>query len=170
MIFCGYQGVGKSSIAHPLNKTIDLESSNFFIDGERCKDWYKIYISIADHLSNQGYDVFISSHKNVREYLNECNIDFCCIFPALSLKEEWIKRLSDRYQVNKSDKNFKALKNAEEMFEENIKDLSNEKMWIEIKNIDYDLNYETKMFKLFLEEDICVSLNLKTNFKNVNKR
>ena len=42
MIVVGYQGIGKSSIGGKHN-CIDLESSNFYIDGKRDNDWYKIY-------------------------------------------------------------------------------------------------------------------------------
>ena len=33
MIVIGYQGVGKSSLAQRIPKVVDLESSNFRIDG-----------------------------------------------------------------------------------------------------------------------------------------
>ena len=53
MIICGYQGIGKSTIAGQLY-TIDLESSNFYIDGKRDEKWYKVYANFARHLSEQG--------------------------------------------------------------------------------------------------------------------
>ena len=58
MIISGYQGIGKSSLAGSHN-CIDLESGNFWIDGVRDNDWYKPYCKIANHLSEQGYIVFV---------------------------------------------------------------------------------------------------------------
>ena len=138
MIYVGYQGVGKSSIAGK-NNCIDLESGNFWVDGIRPNDWYKIYVNIAEHLSNQGYKVFMSSHKMVREELNNRGIEFTVICPSLALKEQWIKRLQERFDRTKSIKDFKALKNAEEMYEENIRDLTSEKNTIVITTTNYDL-------------------------------
>lgn len=59
MIIVGYQGIGKSSLAGRDKKFIDLESGNFWIDGKRADDWYKPYCKIAEHLSQQGYYVFV---------------------------------------------------------------------------------------------------------------
>ena len=139
MIYVGYQGIGKSSISGK-NNCIDLESGNFWVDGKRIDDWYKIYVNIAEHLSNQGYNVFMSSHKVVRDELNNRGIEFKAICPSLALKEQWINRLQERFDRTQSTKDFKALKNAEEMYEENIKDLTSERNTIIITNIDYDLN------------------------------
>ena len=118
MIYVGYQGIGKSSISGK-NNCIDLESGNFWIDGKRNDNWYKIYCNIAEHLSNQGYNVFMSSHKVIREELNKRNISFVTIYPSINLKEKWIERLKDRYNLTKKEKDYKALKNAEELYEEN---------------------------------------------------
>ena len=138
MIYVGYQGIGKSSISGK-NNCIDLESGNFWIDNKRTDEWYKIYCNIAEHLSKQGYDVFMSSHKIIREELNKRNIKFITIFPSLNLKDEWIKRLENRYNLTKSNKDYKALMNAKEMYNENIKDLMQEKNIIIINEIEYDL-------------------------------
>jgi SRSO17 transposase len=138
MIYVGYQGIGKSSIAGK-NNCIDLESGNFWVNDTRNENWYKEYVNIAQHLSNQGYKVFMSSHKIVREELNNRGINFIVICPSLTLKEQWVKRLQERFDRTRSTKDFKALKNAEEMYEENIKDLTSEKNTIVITTIDYDL-------------------------------
>ena len=138
MIYVGYQGIGKSRIAGK-NNCIDLESGNFWVNGVRNDNWYKEYCNIAEHLSNQGYNVFMSSHKIVREELNNRGIDFIVICPSLTLKEQWIKRLQERFDRTISTKDLKALKNAKEMYEENIKDLTSEKNTIIITTIDYDL-------------------------------
>lgn len=138
MIYVGYQGIGKSSIAGK-NNCIDLESGNFWVDDIRNDNWYKEYCNIAEHLSNQGYKVFMSSHKIVREELNNRGIDFIVICPSLTLKEQWINRLQERYDRTRSTKDFKALKNAKEMYEENVKELTSEKNTIVITTINYDL-------------------------------
>ena len=70
MIISGYQGIGKSSLAGK-NNCIDLESGNFWVDGKRADDWYKPYCQIANHLSQQGYTVFVSSHEVVRKELEK---------------------------------------------------------------------------------------------------
>lgn len=123
MIIIGYQGIGKSSLAGK-NNCIDLESGNFFVDGTRDENWYKCYVSIAEHLSNQGYTVFVSSHKVVRDELRKSKCRVASIFPALHLKELWLKKLRDRYESTKKDKDYKAYMNAKEMYDQNIHDLS----------------------------------------------
>lgn len=138
MIYIGYQGVGKSSISGK-NNCIDLESGNFWVEGERVECWYKIYCNIAEHLSKQGYLVFMSSHKVVREELNKRNVEFIVITPCLELKEKWIERLQNRYNDSKIEKDYKALANAQNCYEENIKDLLKEDKKIVIKAIDYSL-------------------------------
>ena len=139
MIYVGYQGIGKSSIAGK-NNCIDLESGNFWVDDKRTDNWHKIYVNIAEHLSNQGYKVFLSSHKVVREELYNRGIEFTAICPSLKLKEQWINRLQERFDRTRSTKDFKALKNAEEKYEENIKDLASEKNTIIITDVNYDLS------------------------------
>ncbi len=139
MIYVGYQGIGKSSISGK-NNCIDLESGNFWVDGKRIDDWYKIYVNIAEHLSNQGYKVFMSSHKVVREELNKRKIEFKVIMPSIFLKEKWIDRLQKRYDKSNLEKDYKALMNAKECYEENIEDLLQENYIIQIQDINYDLN------------------------------
>ena len=51
MIFCGYQGVGKSSICNRENGYIDFESSNFFVNEMRPNMWVDIYINQAVSLN-----------------------------------------------------------------------------------------------------------------------
>ena len=139
MIYIGYQGIGKSSISGK-NNCIDLESGNFWIEGNRANDWYKIYVNIAEHLSNQGYKVFMSSHKVIRKELNNRGIEFTAIYPSLKLKEQWIDRLQRRYDSSQLEKDYKALMNAKDCYEENIKDLAGERNTIIITDINYDLS------------------------------
>lgn len=140
MIIIGYQGIGKSSIAGK-NDIIDLESGNFWFAGKRRRDWYIYYCNIAESLSKQGYIVFVSSHKVVRDYLkNYCKESIYCVFPSLGLKDQWIERLQNRFNNTKLEKDYKAWKNAEQCYEENITDLTVSGIqYYSIMDIDYRL-------------------------------
>lgn len=140
MIIIGYQGIGKSTLANLMSGYIDLESGNFWIDGKRDTNWYKVYCNIAIHLSEQGYIVFVSSHKVVRDELAKRKTDVMCCAPMPYLKTEWIEKLKLRYEHSQLDKDYKAWKNAEECYEQNILDISNsgfDMIWI--TSMQYDL-------------------------------
>ena len=140
MIIIGYQGIGKSTLAKDSLKYIDLESGNFWINGERDEQWYKPYCNIANHLSAQGYTVFTSSHKEVRDELKNSSEVVKIAFPALELKTDWLIRLTNRYNESMLEKDYKALINASLYYEDNINDLMNEPFdKIVINNIDYNL-------------------------------
>ena len=140
MIVIGYQGIGKSTLAKLDLRFVDLESGNFWVDGKRSDDWYKPYCQIAEHLSQQGYIVFTSSHEVVRNQLKDSDENVICCIPALYLKEKWIQRLKDRYEASGLDKDYKAYMNAADRFAENINEIANsgiDVLWLE--SIDYDL-------------------------------
>ena len=123
LIIVGYQGVGKSSCAGKEN-CIDLESSNFKLDdGSRTPDWHKTYCMIAIDLAEQGYNVFVSSHEEVHEYLRNYYDRVVVFCPQKSMKREWIYRLTDRYLADGSPKNKRALFNAIDRYNENITEL-----------------------------------------------
>lgn len=142
MIVIGYQGIGKSTLAGRDNKFIDLESGNFWVDGKRADDWYKPYCNIAEHLSKQGYIVFTSSHEVVRKQLENSSEIIVLVYPSIELKDEWIDKLEERYAMSKLEKDYKALMNAVDRYEENIKELSecNHKYYeVVLTKMDYDL-------------------------------
>ena len=141
MIFVGYQGIGKSTLGGK-NRYIDLESGNFWVDGKRSDDWYFIYCNLAEHLSRQGYFVFTSSHEVVRNQLQRVNQRKFIISPTVGLKGEWITRLSDRYDNTKSIKDYKAWKNAEDRYADNVLELQSDRNFeqIIISEIPYDLD------------------------------
>lgn len=141
MILIGYQGIGKSTLAFKENNFIDLESSNFFYKDKRIDNWYIYYCNIAAHLSKQGFNVFVSSHEVVRNRLKKYfDEPLVCIIPSISLKDEWIKKLHNRYINHGSEKNYKAWMNAVDRYEDNINEIKNSGIeFIEIENINYDL-------------------------------
>ena len=130
---------------------IDLESSATFVElpnGQtyRPNNWEYIYANMAYNLNEQGFHVFLSSHKAVRDAL--CTEKFkdvrkVIICPSLDLKEKWIDRLTYRYEAFGLVKDYKALMNAKTMYDENIADLISESdrgfEVIEIKDTIYDL-------------------------------
>lgn len=133
MIICGYQGIGKSTLANTCMikhkiPVLDLESGNFWVDGMRSQDWYKVYANIAIHLSQQGNIIMTSSHKAVRDYLYQLNSGerLATIYPGIELKDQWIEKLQKRYDLTKKEKDYKALMNAKEMYEQNIRDLASQ--------------------------------------------
>lgn len=140
MIIVGYQGIGKSTLAGK-NNVIDLESGSFWNNGTRPDDWYIYYCQIAEHLSQQGYIVFTSSHEVVRNRLKKySNEKVYIIYPSLRLHDEWINKLRERYNNSKLEKDYKALMNAEDRYYENIEELKNSGIEaIEIQDMSYRL-------------------------------
>lgn len=145
MIVVGYQAIGKSSVVAERGDAIDLESSNFYIgEGEsrhRPEGWAEIYANIAEDLSCQGFIVFTSSHKAVQDAMVKTGEKVIAVFPALKLKDEWLKRLKDRYDRTKSDKDYRAWKGAEAGYEKEISafmEIPCEK--IVLDSVDYNLN------------------------------
>jgi len=141
MIIIGYQGIGKSTLANEKCGYVDLESGCFWHNGVRHDDWYIYYCQIAEHLSRQGYAVFVASHEVVRNYLKSSDEMAICIYPSILLAEEWKKKLLDRYDKTKRTKDYKAWTNAEEMYHVNISDMMMCGIpHAEIDHMDYDLH------------------------------
>lgn len=148
MIIIGYPGIGKSTLAGKDHKYIDLESSNFKIDGERSKDWYKVYCKVAEDLSKQGYIVFVSCHSVVREMLRDSMEDVAVIFPAPSLGDEWTAKLKDRYEKTNSYKDKMAYERTKDYFYEDITDLWKCDIPYKIHLIDMDYDLEAMIIHL----------------------
>lgn len=143
-----YSEVTKTKIQfaeHPVY--IDLESSNFWVNGERSERWARVYAKLALELSKQGFIVFTSSHKVVREELDDLtnedeyySEDVVVVYPSLALKDEWIEKLRIRYESTKLDKDYRAYMNAKEKYDENIAELMQHPFdEIRLNNIEYDL-------------------------------
>lgn len=145
MIVIGYQGIGKSTCASEMHGIIDLESSNFKIDGERDENWYVVYCRIAVSLARQGYIVMVSSHEHVRselrQYDPEDKYTVVVICPHYTMKDRWIQRLYNRYVREPSDKNYAAWKEAEAHFIDSIQSMTQGVVFstIFLNSMDYDL-------------------------------
>lgn len=142
MIIIGYPGIGKSSVSGIENCCIDLESSNFWFNGKRSDNWYVYYCKVALDLSRQGFTVFTSSHEEVRDYLvgHQEETLIVAVYPETWLETDWIARLKKRYEDDPSEKNYKALMNAKDRFEDNVKELEEwGGLFYGIQDMDYDL-------------------------------
>lgn len=148
MIYCGYPCIGKSS--YKEQNFIDLESSNF---GKE-PGWLIHYIQVALSLQEQGYNVFLSTHKAVRDYLSFNGIPFVVIYPSLSLKEEWIDKLKKRFLTEPTDKNKAALERAENYYHSDIEELMEEEEKIEITSMDYNLKELIRPNSSFVPSDL----------------
>ena len=151
MIIIGYPGVGKTSLAGRYNQYIDLESSNWNSpDNTKPDIWWWSYGKVAEDLSRQGYRVFVSCHPSVQKYFEESNEYVMVLYPSLELKEEWIKRVSDRYDRDRSMKNLAALNNVELYYDKQIKSLDDSpfKNKLVLKDMNYTLDNEIDNFIL----------------------
>lgn len=144
MIIVGYPCIGKTTLSNSNKEFIDLESSLFKIDGVRDKNWYKYYIAIANDISLQGKNIFVSSHKEVRDELLKYAGDKICVFPSLEIKDKWVDKLKLRYENSNLEKDRLAYEYTKEHFEEAIKDMKsyceeNNIRYVELNNINYNL-------------------------------
>lgn len=145
-VVVGYQGVGKSTLtAQNSSKFVDLESSCFWVDGERYPKWYIPYVNLAVDIASQGHIVFVSSHKEVREQLRfrdfPENVHFCGCVPSINLEELWIEKLYIRYLNSNNWKDYKAFLNAKDRYAANIQEIKDDISVIcEITSMEYDLN------------------------------
>lgn len=116
MIYCGYQGVGKSTYCrNNPSTTIDLDSSAFI----KTENWEAKYIEIAYELSKKGKNVFISAHKVVINYLISNNIPFELLIPEQN-KYAWRSRLEFRYNINPTRGNMNALLDFDKNYESDM--------------------------------------------------
>lgn len=139
MIIVGYQCIGKSTLSNMCLKYIDLESGSFWHDGKRPDDWYIYYCQIAEHLSKQGYNVFVSSHEPVRKFLKNSSERVIAIAPSIELKDQWIEKLKNRYETSKLDKDYRAYMNAVDRYTENIEEIAKDCDTVFIKSMTYDI-------------------------------
>lgn len=105
MIYCGYQGCGKSTYcrSHP-DTTVDLDSSGFI----KRDGWEAEYVKTAQIISDSGKKVFISAHQVVINYLLSNDIPFELLIPEQD-PAAWRDRLFFRYHLNPSRGNLNAI-------------------------------------------------------------
>ena len=82
MIICGFAGVGKSTVARRCTGWVDLESTPFNRDWER-------YVKVIKHMDENGYNVMVSCHKELREELIKNKIKFTVDIPSHDDKENY---------------------------------------------------------------------------------
>lgn len=141
MIVVGYQGIGKSTICKENPRYIDFESSALKMFGHRPPGWEMPYCQMAIWLSKQGYNVFTSSHKEVRKLLTESDEYCIAIVPSLELEKEWRAKLRTRYEESRLEKDRLAYLNAQDRYKENITEIMEDvEDVVVIDRIDYDLN------------------------------
>ena len=141
-VYCGYPGVGKSSIAGEWifdkndgydHTIIDLESSLMrSYTGQKPDNWAEIYVRYVEDLINQGVNVMCSTHPEVRAELECRGIEYINIFPALAIKYWWVDRLQARWKNDPSDKNKAAYDRAVNWYEHDINDLMTNDKYISI--------------------------------------
>ena len=94
MIICGFPGTGKSFVAKFYN-WVDLESTPFE------KDWVR-YAKVAKHMSDNGYTVMVSTHKELLKEFEQIEVPYTVILPHPSDKEEFL----NRYRVRGNSEEF----------------------------------------------------------------
>lgn len=86
---------------------LDSDSSNFswiYVNGEKVRnpDFPKNYIQhIKDNIGKVDI-IFVSSHLQVREAMEEAGIRYCTVYPKKEMLNEWVGRMYRRG----SDENF----------------------------------------------------------------
>lgn len=152
LIFCGYPGVGKTSIAGSKlfmdngqwMPVIDLEISLMKTNCENQDNWQDIYVKYVNYvqdLTNQGFNVMCSIHALVRQELERRNLLYINVMPALNIKDYWLIKLRERWKKSCSDKDFFAYERAMEYYDDDIKELmKNDAYCIIGTECDYELN------------------------------
>ena len=162
MIIIGYQGIGKSTLCKTYGKTmryIDLESGLMkdpMNDNKRWDNWANIYCNIALSLSGQGYRVFVSSHKAVQDILAESKDEVIAVYPSKRIKDEWIKKLLERYKKTGLKKDEFAWLDAKASFDSEIDTLENSPF---IKATIFSMSYDLKTIVEHAVYDLLVYRN-----------
>lgn len=88
MIICGFPGTGKSTMAK-FSRWVDLESTPFK------KNWL-LYAEVAKHMSDNGYTVMISTHKEVLDALEQIEARYTVVIPPTTDKSTYLTRYATR--------------------------------------------------------------------------
>ena len=93
-------------------------------------------------MESQGYNVFVSSHKEVREELApyQKSIKIVEILPTLDMRDIWVTRVSNRYTNTLSAKDKAArdfiIKNYTSGVEDMMADNIEKKVFIKPENVN----------------------------------
>lgn len=88
MIICGFPGTGKSTMAK-FSQWVDLESTPFE------KDWER-YAKVAKHMSDNGYTIMVSTHKELLAMFEQMEVPYMVIIPPTADKEIYLHRYEMR--------------------------------------------------------------------------
>jgi len=97
MIICGFPRVGKTTLAK-FSNWIDLESTPFE------KDWVR-YAKVAKHMSDNGYNVMVSTHPQLLEQFEQMEVRYTVVIPPI----DDLKIYLNRYKRRENDESFIAL-------------------------------------------------------------
>ena len=88
MIICGFPGVGKSTLAK-FSNWVDLESTPFE------KDWVR-YAKVAKHMSDNGYNVMVSTHPQLLEQFEQMEVRYTVVVPPIDDLKIYLNRYKRR--------------------------------------------------------------------------
>ena len=145
-IIAAFPGTGKSYIKNNITflKTSDSDSTSFswlVKDGEKVRDprFPKNYIRYIKDLyyKNVMDYIFVSTHKEVIQELNDSGLEFVVVYPKRSDKEIYL----NRYKERGSDEKFiELLDNLFDSFIDDIENNVDESRRIELNHNEYLAN------------------------------
>ena len=158
MIIISFAKIGKTTFSKNHRNYIDLESpipdTNF-----KAINYPEVYAELALGLSKQGFNVFVSMHPLVFEWIithNDTKELVVLCHPSVKLKNEWTNRIFSDFKetVLKKAQAASVVDNVKKMFEPGINKMIEmaEKYGfrrIEIASMDYDLG---KLLSVFDKE------------------
>ena len=139
-VISAFPGIGKTTLIQTNKNYVDLESLDYkWLDIDKAlsveerkgtaktinPDFPNNYIKKIGELTSMGFNVLISSHKEVREALQAQGIKYTIVLPSLEMKEEMI----NRYLSRGNQENFvNLLKSNYKKFVEDLAMDPNEKI------------------------------------------
>jgi len=105
IVISGFPGVGKSCFFKSNPSTTSDSDSSLFPKDEFPSNYIEHIISLL----NKRDVILVSSHKIVREALEDADIEYFLVYPDRSLKEEYI----ERYKARGNTENFIKLVESE---------------------------------------------------------
>lgn len=92
-VIAGFPGIGKSDFVKN-NKDLKIKDSD-------SSEWDKAnfpenYLNYIEGIIEDGYTILCSTHEDVRNGLEERGITYVLVYPEMELKDEYIKRYTER--------------------------------------------------------------------------